>query len=271
LIDAHVHLFPDRLYQAVWEWFDNHAWPIHEKLYADAAIDRLEQAGTERALALVYAHKPEMAASLNQWVGQLAARRPMVIAGATVHPLDRDIKGVLRTARDTWGARVVKQHCHVLDIAPDDPRMFAVYEACIELGLPLVLHSGNGPKLRGYKAPTDTVSGAARTERVLQRYPELRLIVPHLGCMEEDAFFGMLDRHPNLYLDTTMAMTAFLPGSEVPERRVLAKYPGRILFGTDFPQIPHPVETERKAIEALDLREEVLFELMHGAAQRLFL
>jgi uncharacterized protein len=26
MIDAHVHLFPDRLYQAVWRWFDAAGW-----------------------------------------------------------------------------------------------------------------------------------------------------------------------------------------------------------------------------------------------------
>lgn len=271
MIDAHVHLFPDRLYDAVWEWFDQHAWRIHEKVYADAAIEHLEQAGADRAVALVYAHKPAMAPSLNAWVGQLAARRPMVIPGATAHPLDHDVLGILRTARDQWGARVVKQHCHVLNIAPDDPRMFPLYEACIQLNLPLVLHSGNGPKLPGYKAPTDAVSGAARTQPVLQRYPELRLIVPHLGCMEEDAFFSMLDRYPNLFLDTTMAMVGFLPGAEVPDRHTIARYPGRILYGTDYPNIPYALETERQAIDRLGLPQPLLEQVLHGTAERLFL
>ncbi|MBI5537957.1 MAG: amidohydrolase family protein [Deltaproteobacteria bacterium] len=269
MIDAHVHLFPDRLYEAVWSWFDDHAWVIHEKLHADQAIDRLEKAGTDRAVALVYAHKPKMSVELNRWIGALASRRPMVVPSATVHPLDRDVAGILRQAREEFGARVVKEHCHVLNMAPDDPRMFPVYEACIALDLPLVLHSGNGPKLQGYHAPTDEVSGAARTEAVLMRYPELRLVVPHLGCMEEDLFFAMLDRHPNLYLDTTMAMVGFSPEVRFPDRHVIAKYPGRILFGTDFPNIPYPVEAERKAIEALDLPSEAMREIMHDAAARL--
>ena len=28
LVDAHVHLFPDELFKAVWQWFDQFGWPI---------------------------------------------------------------------------------------------------------------------------------------------------------------------------------------------------------------------------------------------------
>lgn len=270
MIDAHVHFFPDRLLQAIWSWFDQHAWAIHEKMGADKTVERLREAGTDRAVALVYAHKTGMSPDLNRWVGELARREPMVIAGATAHPQDRDVAGILRTARDEHGARVVKQHCHVLNLAPDDPAMFPLYEACIELGLPLVLHSGNGPKLRGYLAPTDEVSGALRTERVLMRFPELHLIVPHLGCMEEAAFFDMLDRYPNLYLDTTMALAPYAPGVAFRDRAGIAKFADRILFGTDTPNIPWPVDTERKALDALELADESKRKILHGTAAKLF-
>ncbi len=270
MIDAHVHLFPDRLYEAIWKWFDEHAWKIREKTYADATVDRLEAAGVERAVALPYAHRPGMSEELNAWLGALARRRPIVVAGATVHPGDPDPVGTLRRARDVHGARVVKQHCHVLGMAADDPAMFPLYEACIELGLPLVLHAGDGPKLPGYPAPTDRVSGARRVEPVLARYPELRLVVPHLGASEEATFFALLDRYPNLYLDTTMAMVPFAPEAVIGDRSAIARGPGRILFGTDFPHIPHPLETERKAVEALHLPAAVEAEVMHGAAAKLF-
>lgn len=270
MIDAHVHLFPDKLFDAIWNWFDRNAWTIRQKLYAEATIAALEEAGNSHVVGLLYAHRTGMAEELNAWMGALARRHPTVIPCATVHPRDGDLAGILKRAVEVHGARLIKQHCHVLNLAPDDPVMFPLYEAAIGLGLPINLHVGNGPKLPGYAMPTDAVSGAARTEAVLRRYPELRLIVPHLGCMEEDAFFAFLDRYPNLYLDTTMAMVPFLPGLEVGDRRPLASHPGRILFGTDFPNIPYELDAERKAIEALGLPPPTQQEILHNAAARLF-
>lgn len=270
MIDAHVHLFPDRLFDAIWRWFDAHAWPIRHKVYADEVIDRLEAAGNEHVVGLLYAHQPEMAEDLNAWIGALARRRPTVIPCATVHPRDADVAGTLRRAREVHGARLVKQHCHVMNIAPDDPAMFPLYETSIELGLPMNLHVGNGPKLVGYASPTDAVSGAGRTRVVLERYPELRLIVPHLGCMEEATFISWLDRYPNLYLDTSMALVAALEGWDMSGREVVGEHPDRVMFGTDFPNIPFSIDTEREALEALGFSPEVNARMFHHTAAAVF-
>jgi predicted TIM-barrel fold metal-dependent hydrolase len=269
VIDAHVHLFPDRLFDAIWKWFDEHAWVIRDKLYADPLLDRLERSGVTHVVGLLYAHRPGISDELNRWLGDLARRRPLVLPCATAHPLDDDLPGTLQRACEEHGARLVKQHCHVLGIAPDDPRMFPLYETCIRLGLPLNLHAGNGPKLPGYAAATDAVSGLARTETVLRRYPELRLIVPHLGCMEQQSFLDALDRFPNLYLDTSMALAPFAPGVDLCGRNLLHLHPGRILFGTDFPNIPYDLATERSIVEQAALEPRTRDELFHGAAARL--
>jgi len=38
VVDAHVHLFPDRVFEAIWRWFDTHAWRSYGCL---AQSDRL--------------------------------------------------------------------------------------------------------------------------------------------------------------------------------------------------------------------------------------
>ena len=34
VIDAHVHLFPDWLFEPIWQWFDAFGWPVRYKLGA---------------------------------------------------------------------------------------------------------------------------------------------------------------------------------------------------------------------------------------------
>src|SRR5688572_25858921 len=48
VIDAHVHLFPDRLFEAVWQWFDRYGWPIRYKIHTPAVVAFLLSRGVRR-------------------------------------------------------------------------------------------------------------------------------------------------------------------------------------------------------------------------------
>src|SRR5260370_36924942 len=82
VVDAHVHLFPPRVFDAIWRWFENHAWPVRYKLHSQQVIDFLFQRGGSRFVALHYAHKPGVAPSLHQYIAVVcrAARRSIRLA-----------------------------------------------------------------------------------------------------------------------------------------------------------------------------------------------
>ena len=46
VVDAHVHVFPDAVFDAVWRWFDRHGWPIRYRLHAEAVVDFLLARGS---------------------------------------------------------------------------------------------------------------------------------------------------------------------------------------------------------------------------------
>ena len=71
VIDAHVHIFPDKIFSAVRNWFDAYAWKIR---YRDSSADLLSfllNQGVDRIVALQYAHKPGIARSLNQYMSEV--------------------------------------------------------------------------------------------------------------------------------------------------------------------------------------------------------
>ena len=105
VIDAHVHLFPDRVFDAIWRWFDEHAWPVRYRLRSEEIIEFQLSRGVERIVALTYAHVPDMAESLNAYVAELAERHPQVIALGTVLPGEPDTRAIVNRAR--WGAWVL--------------------------------------------------------------------------------------------------------------------------------------------------------------------
>jgi predicted TIM-barrel fold metal-dependent hydrolase len=263
VVDAHVHLFPDRVFEAVWRWFDEHGWPIRHKLHTPRVVDFLLSRGVSRLVALCYAHKPGMAAVLNRYMAEIQAREPRVVALGTVLPGEEGAASVLAEAF-ALGLHGVKLHCHVQAFAPDADAARAVYAACEAADKPVIVHAGRAPASPAYKCDVHALCSAAAVERVLRDHPNLRLCVPHLGADELDEYERLVTRYDNLWLDTTMMMAGYFPGIE-PERLLHAR-PERVMYGTDFPNVPYAWDREIKRIAGLGLREEQLAMLLGGTA-----
>lgn len=99
VVDAHVHLFPDRVFQAIERWFDQHGWPIRHRLSAQGVVDFLRDRGIKRVVGLSYAHKLGMARALNRFMADLVAVNPGVIGLGTVLPGEEG--AIERARRDT--------------------------------------------------------------------------------------------------------------------------------------------------------------------------
>ena len=269
LIDAHVHLFPDRLLAAIRSWFDTHAWDIRYRISADECVATLLAGGVQRMVTLPYAHKAGMARALNDFTREAAARHPSVVPCCTVYPGEDGDEALLDEALGRDGFRGVKIHCHVMRIAPDDPRMDVVWRASARHRKPIVIHCGPEPSANGgYGIDTRTVSGAERVSRALDRHPDAIAIVPHLGADEFAQFEALLGRHQNLSLDTTMVIGGYFETG--PDLELLRRHPTRILYGTDFPQLPYEWDRELKVVRGLALPAADEALILGGNAARLF-
>jgi uncharacterized protein len=252
VVDGHVHVFPDPVFDALWRWFEAHAWPIRYKLRAPETVRFLLDRGVSRVVALHYAHKPGMSRALNHFAARLAEHEPRMLAFGTVLPGEPDAADVLREAK-ALGLVGVKLHCHVQGFAPDSDAAMEVFRACDALELPVLIHAGREPKSTAYRIDPYEVCAAPRVERVLEAFPKLRLCVPHFGADEYDAYAALLLRHENLYLDTTMVVGGMFPGVSLDMLRVR---PDRIFYGTDFPNLPYAWDRELKCLAALELGAE---------------
>ncbi|HYO56472.1 amidohydrolase family protein [Archangium sp.] len=267
VVDAHVHLFPDGVFEAVWRWFDQYGWPIRYKLHTPQVVSFLLSRGVHRVVALHYAHKPGMARFLNAYIAEVARAEPRVLGLATVLPGEEGAADILAEAFAA-GLKGVKLHCHVQCFAPDAPALHEVYDACARAGRPLVMHAGREPASPQYKCDVHALCSAERVERVLEDHPGLKLCVPHLGADEFDAYERLLERHDNLWLDTTMMVADYFPMA-LPHR-LLEVRPERILYGTDFPNLPYAWDREVKQLLALRLGDEVEAGILGQNALQLF-
>jgi predicted TIM-barrel fold metal-dependent hydrolase len=162
------------------------------------------------------------------------------------------------------GAQVFKAHLQVGDFAPDDPLLEPVWGTLAESGTPIVLHAGSGPAPGRHTGP----EGVAR---VLARHPELRLVIAHLGAPETSEFLNLADRYAKVMLDTTMAFVDVW--DEPADPAIVQRLPGlqdRILFGTDFPNIPYEYAHQVEALQRLDLGDDWMRDVLWNNGARLF-
>lgn len=259
LIDAHVHFMPDRVLRKVWDYFDRagpligRSWPIVYRLPDESErVEVLRSFGVRRFSALSYPHRPGMAAWLNEWSAQFALRVPDALPSATFYP-EPGAAAYVETALAA-GAVVCKSHVQVGDYDPRDPLLTPVWGRLEEAGVPTIVHCGSGPRPGRFTGP-------GPIEEVLRAHPRLRIIVAHLGMPEYSEFLAMADRHPGVYLDTTMVFTEFTESAMPFPRELRARLldlADRILLGSDFPNIPHPYVDQLTALARLELGEDWL-------------
>ncbi|WP_459941275.1 amidohydrolase family protein [Deferrisoma palaeochoriense] len=267
VIDAHVHVFPDRLFAAVRSWFDAHGWPIRYRLTAADAVRFLLDRGVEHLVLLQYAHRPGIARDLNRFLAGLVRGEPRVTGLATVFPGEPGAREILEEAVDL-GLRGVKLHAHVQGIPADDAATFEVAAFCAERGVPLVAHFGREPRSPAYPTDPHRTCSAGRTRRLLEAFPGLKLVVPHLGADEFEAHAELLEAFDRLWLDTTMMLAGYFPGLTPPP--ITRFRADRILFGSDFPNLPYAWDRELRRIRTLGLPPETRERVLHRNAREVF-
>jgi predicted TIM-barrel fold metal-dependent hydrolase len=262
-IDAHCHLFPDRLLAAIWRAFRADGYALAHEADSDTIRRRLLATGAERLFVLVYAHKPGVATGLNAWLHEVAQSEPRVVPFGSVHADDPDRAALVETCFQTYGFAGLKLHASVQRTACDDARLDPVYQACIAHRRWVLLHAGTAPY-------HDAYTGVATAERLLERHPDLRVIFAHLGLWDVEAFGRLARQYPNVYLDCSSVLGYPRFSGELDLgwlRDFLLTHTDKILFGSDFPFLETPYTTPLQALVDLELPSATLARLRHDNAQ----
>ncbi|MEV4138079.1 amidohydrolase family protein [Dactylosporangium sp. NPDC049742] len=265
LFDVHTHFLPERMMRKVWAHFDaggplvGRPWPIRYRGSDAERAGHLREMGVRHFTALAYAHRPDMAADLNAWTLGFAARTPGCVPSATFYP-EPGAAGIVDAALD-GGARIFKVHLQVGGYDPNDPLLEPVWGRLAETGTPVVVHAGSGPVANGYTGP-------GPFGEVLRRHPSLVAVIAHFGAPEYEGFLDLADRYANVMLDTTMVFTTFFPGfpPELLPRVEELGLAGRVLLGSDYPNIPHPYAHQLDSLRRLGFGDDWLRAVCWGNA-----
>ncbi|MCO1654168.1 amidohydrolase family protein [Pseudonocardia humida] len=248
IVDVHVHFLPERVLRKVWAYFDQGAenygtgWPVHYRTPEPERVETLRGLGVRAYAPLTYPHKPGMARWLTEWVTGFAERTPGAVPTATLYP-EPDVVDYLGAAVSA-GARVVKVHVQVGGFDPRDPLLRPAWGLLADARVPAVVHCGDGPLPGEY-------TGLGVFAEVLAQHPRLRVVLAHSGMPDYLGALDLVHRYPDVHLDTTMVGPAFseriapLP-ADWPSR--LADVADRVVFGSDFPNIPYPYAEQVAAV-----------------------
>jgi uncharacterized protein len=245
LVDAHVHLPPERLASAIRRFFESRGAPRLLYPYEpSAARAALISAGVEKCWSLPYAHRGGVASGLNRWMAETFGPDPFVVPGATVHP-DDDVEAVVREAA-ALGLRVFKIHCSVGAFPADDTRLDPLWRHAALSASPVVVHAGHAPD---GTAAEDEIAGV---ERVAERFPDARLIVAHFGAPAIERVAALVRRTKTVYAD----LTPMVATPVAPPRELLSGIERRVLFGSDTPTAGVTIESGIERVKAWGLARE---------------
>ena len=151
VIDAHVHIFPENIFSAIWAWFDENAWPIRYRLSSADVLAYLLSHGESHVIALQYAHKPGISRMLNQHMVESCRDFPGKVTGmAAVFPGEENAERILKEAFGQ-GLMGVKLHAHVQCFDMNAKEMDVIYDVCESEQKPMVMHVGREPKSVAYR------------------------------------------------------------------------------------------------------------------------
>jgi hypothetical protein len=199
----------------------NDEWPVARLL------SEMDQGGVQ--MAVLQGHPPNAGfISANDEIAAIVQRHPRLLAFAGVNPFDgaKAVDELERCVRDL--GFVGCGEFGYMDIL--DERCFPVYEKCIELDVPILIHFGftlpTAPLKYGDPVPLDEVA---------QRFPELKIVAAHCAFPWFWQLAVVAARRPNVYVD----VSALAEVPEVARLQTILTFlnlgADRVLFGSDFP------------------------------------
>ena len=222
-------------------------------LPVEDVLAQLDQAGIERAVVMTIVDAPiHRAEALDDLAAACARADGRLYAFARVHPWHEKAAELLERALDSQGFRGVKLHGVSTLAHPGSEPVLRLLRIAAERGVPVMFHCGDDP----FTTPFE-LADAARA------VPGAAVVLAHTGgyAHTEDAI-AVAEELPNVYVDTS-AMP--YPGAIAEAvRRIGAE---RVLFGSDAPGCPAPMELAK--VRLAGLGEADLDLVLGGNALRL--
>ncbi len=263
-VDAHVHLYRNEAegraekegYQ-VWEYGEKTDVQTSECVGTiDELVIQMDATGISKAVVVnlfsaIAARESALAAGekkpadvdawvieemigFNRWSCELARRYEGLVPFVAIDPAALPGEEGANHLRDMvgQGAAGVKLHGAFQMFQMGDQRLWPTYAVCQELGIAIICHSGPDRGNQGFAEPQTF-------GRMLKAFPDLRVVLAHLGGGVWGQALEIAQTYPNAYFDCCEIMEwTDSPNGPTPKQLgQLIKDIGahRVMMGSDFP------------------------------------
>lgn len=206
----------------------------------------------------------------NDFVADVVRRYPQTFTGfASVDPhKGKEAVAELERAVEELGLVGLKLHPVAQDFRPDDPRYFPLFEKAADLGVPVLLHTGNTGLGAGTPGGMGMKLERARPiylDTLAAEFPELTIVGAHPSWPWQDEMIMVALHKSNVYIDLSGWSPKYFPESL--KREIAGRLQDKVLFGTDYPFITHSKWLE--AFDALGYPEGVRRKVLRDNAAKL--
>ncbi|MEI7760257.1 MAG: amidohydrolase family protein [Thermoleophilia bacterium] len=244
IIDVHTHVgeFPGHISakfaaEAREAWAEVHLGGTLEDHYAGALAD------VDRVVVLAFNAPAAGFVVPNDYVASYVARDPGRLLGfGAVDPSSDAAVEELERMKGELGLVGCKLAPIYQDIAPLDPRFLRVCEALERLELPLLIHQGTTFARAGSLLQARPIL----IDEIALRYPELRIVIAHMGHPWFEEAIAVIRRHPHVYADISALVSRRWLLYQALVSAVEYRVTHKLVFGTDYPFF-----TARQTIDGL--------------------
>jgi predicted TIM-barrel fold metal-dependent hydrolase len=203
-------------------------------------------AGADKCI--VFAIKMKGEDNPNRGTAEFVRAYPDKLIGfLSIHPDDNDPLREIERGTNELGLKGIKLGPNYQNFDPLSPSACAVYERAQTLGLPILFHQGTSPQ---QFAPLEYAHPLIM-DKVAIRFPNLRIVMAHMGHPWQVDTIAVIRKHPNVFADISALF--YRPWSFYHCMRLATEWNvlSKLLFGTDFPiaEVSESIEALRRINE----------------------
>ena len=205
----------------------------------------------------------------NEWVAELVSRYPDCFmgfcavdvwrGGGAVRELEWAVKGL--------GLKGLKLHPMLQEFHPNDRGVYPIYEKCVELGIPVLFHTGAtaiGAGMPGGGGIRLTYGRPIYMDDLAADFPELTIIMAHPAIPWHDEQIAIALHKPNVFIDLSGWAPRYLPPSVI--QYVNTALQDKVMFGSDFPGMGP--DRWMREFEELPIKDNVRPKVLRENARR---
>lgn len=229
-IDFHTHAFPDELAQRAMaalleEGKKKSDVTAHLDGRVSSLLSSMDRNNIEKSIVCSIATKPSQFEPILAWSGKIRSDR--LVPFPSLHPDDpKAVEKVSRIGQE--GFKGIKFHPYYQNFSIDEKRLFPIYKRISEEGLIVLMHTGFDLAFE-----RNRICDPERIMRVLEDFPDLKLVTSHLGAWEDWDEVERLIIGEKVYMEISYSLDILDPKRA---RKMILSHPAEyLLFGTDSP------------------------------------